>query len=94
MPTSGSILLNKITLPSQKVVYMLHFKAMTKVVKKIGVKNLIARHYGVALMRLTSYRPYISYTHVSTQQLVWPAFLLSPPRPRPPPPRRYEVFFF
>ena len=42
MPTSGSILLNKITLSSQKVVYLHHFKVMPKASQKMGVKNLLA----------------------------------------------------
>jgi len=37
MPTSGSILLNDITLNSQKVVYIHHFKVMAKAVQKIEV---------------------------------------------------------
>jgi len=38
MPTSGSILLNKITLSSQKVVYIHHFKVMAKAAQKMGEK--------------------------------------------------------
>ena len=42
-PTSGSILSNNITLSSQKVVYIHHFKVMAKAAQKWVVKNLIAR---------------------------------------------------
>jgi hypothetical protein len=47
MPTSGSILLNKITLSSQKVIFIHHFKEMAKAAQKMGVKNLLPRAFQV-----------------------------------------------